>query len=183
MRTLTLPNGKKLQRNKKYGVGKQIANDLYFHKKYLDSFDFAPAVKQKISLLPSDFTFNIIRFNLKNKDCSFMDSPDFDSSFHPIIKASFKINSDNTSNQKIPKITGENPPIYHHRWLFVKDDYNGFNVDVDFKYSQLWSQTPNLISNKYGFLRHWEETSIPKILKFYQVKSLEHLIISKGGEK
>ena len=56
-----------------------------------------------------------------------MDSPDFDTSYFPIVKASFKVNSDNTFPKAQPRKSKDNPPIYHHRWLFVKDDYTGFD--------------------------------------------------------
>lgn len=98
-----------------------MGDNIYFHKDYIELFDFAERIKEFITYLPKNYDFNIIRFNLKNKDASFMFSPDFDTSFYPIVKTSLKINSDKTL-QKV-RDYGENAPIYHYRWVLVKDDY------------------------------------------------------------
>lgn len=177
MRIIITPSGSRIQRNKKYGVGKSVGNDIYFHKHYLECFDFANEITDKLSLIPSNFFFNIIRYNLKIRDISFIFSPNFLDSYFPIVSNSIKVKADNLIPEIKIKIRTfkNNPPIYHHRWLFVKDDFGGFNVETDFKWSKLWVKTPNLIPNRYGFLRHWVDISLPKILKFNNCKFLKDL--------
>ncbi len=177
MKVIKNSKGKTILRNKKYGVGKDILGNIYFHKAYINSFDFAEHIKTMIKRLPKNFTFNIVRFNKTNKDASFMNSPDFDSSFYPIVISSIKVNPDNS----ISPIRNyrNNLAIYHHRWLFVKDNYNKFSVETDFHFCKLWNRVPNLISNKYGHLNHWKNVSIPKILEFFKVKSLKELLEEK----
>ncbi len=48
-----------------------------------------------------------------------------------------------------------------------------------FKFCSLWSKTPALQSNKYGFLNHWENITLKKIFEFYQVDSIQELMKKK----
>ena len=33
---------------------------------------------------------------------------------------------------------GYSNTIYHHKWLFVKDDYTGFDIDESYEWSKEW---------------------------------------------
>ena len=56
--------------------------------------------------------------------------------------------------QESPK----NPLIYHHKWLFVKDDYKGFNVDESKQRSIDWKTklgVDRVLTSKIGRLSFW----------------------------
>ena len=77
MREIKTIKGTKLTRDKNYKIGKRVGNDIYFHKDYINEFNFTNEIRKKIALIPINYNFNIIRFNLKNRDASFINSPNF----------------------------------------------------------------------------------------------------------
>jgi hypothetical protein len=140
-------------------VGKKMGNDLYFHKKYVDEYidkDFYNELKNH---LPKEFKFNIIKYNKKNETISFINSPDFDTADEPIVSDSYKV----TKTGKVTKTKEKTPPqIYHHKWLFVKDNYRGFNVPNSIKRSKEWLEVSDKINmSKIGSKGYWEEEVIP----------------------
>jgi len=162
-----------IERSKRFGIGKPINSDLYFHKDYIDILPFKHEIEDKISVIPSNFIYTIIRFNTKNQSTSLMYSPCFNDQYHPPVLQSLTINSNFIPKPRTFKF---NPPIYHHRWTMVLDDFEGFNVQEDRLWSSLWSKTPFLDSRKYGKLKHWKEISLPKIFKHYKARSIEKII-------
>jgi len=58
------------------------------------------------------------------------------------------------------------PQIYHHKWLFVKDDYQGFDVDKSKERSAEWLQVSDRINmSKIGTLNYWEDEVLPLLKK------------------
>ena len=60
--------------------------------------------------------------------------------------------------------------IYHHKWLFVKDDYKGFNVDNSVKRSMAWlplrkeNKIKNVNWSSIGRQKTWDNV-VPHIPK------------------
>jgi hypothetical protein len=155
-------------------VGKQMRESIYFHKSYLHLFP--REVQDAVKFLPKNLEFNIIKFTPKENSISFILSPDFDESYHPKIVQSAKLN---LNNKSIPvKIFRykNNVKIYHHRWLFVKDEYEGFDVGKDKRWSDLWSRVPHLNHTKYGTLKYWESITLPRILTHYNAVNIEEAL-------
>jgi len=140
-------------------VGKKMGNDLYFHRMYADDYidkDFYNKLK---SYLPKDFDFNIIKYNEKNRTISFINSPDFNESDEPIVGDAMKVTEDgNTTLTRQKRI----PQIYHHKWMFVKDDYNRFDVDKSKERSARWLKISDKINmSKIGTKNYWEDVVLP----------------------
>jgi hypothetical protein len=143
----------------KFGVGKLIGGNLYFHKSYLEKlpmkiqFDVRNA-QEKIS---SNFNYVAIKYNMDGSDVSFIASPDFDSSNEPIVGISMKV----TSKGKVTTTPPSNDPlIWHHKWQWVMDDYQGFNVEESKLRSIEWKSklgTNKDISNRIGRLSFWNQ--------------------------
>ena len=55
------------------------------------------------------------------------------------------------------------PQIYHRNWLFVNDDYSGFNVDDSKNRSIEWLKIPNIEFNKIGYKNYWDMNIVPHI--------------------
>jgi len=144
-------------------VGKKMGNDLYFHKKYVDEYidkDFYNDLK---SHLPEGVEFNIIKYNDKNETISFINSPDFDTADEPIVSDAYKVTKEGTVSKTKEKST---PQIYHHKWMFVKDDYRGFSVPKSVDRSKKWLEVSDKINMaKIGSKGYWEDEVLPLLEK------------------
>ena len=118
-------------------VGKSIGGCVYFHHNYLNEMlgvlNIDP--KNRMCLLPGmfntlaahpNFKFNIVKYNPKKQTFTFINSPDFDTANEPVIAEYVRINYTNALTKYFPP--KKKPQIYHHKWMFVKDDYTGFDV-------------------------------------------------------
>lgn len=71
--------------------------------------------------------YEVIKYDKRKQTISFIQSPDWNSSNEPYVSYSVVINI-KTCKVKIIKGRKTNPQIYHHKWMFVADDYDGFDV-------------------------------------------------------
>jgi hypothetical protein len=168
--------GTKIQRNKKYGVGKTVRDNIFVHKKYENLLP--KRVQQAKKQIPKDFDYTIIKFNEKTGEVSFIKSEDFDEATEPIVGDSWKVRTDNSTYfWKSPR-----NQIYHHKWLFVKDDYprkkeGGFNVNEAFIRSKIWTLIPDIDHNRIGNKKYWENEILPQIKK---IKSMIKTGVKRG---
>lgn len=130
---------------KKYGlkryknnVGKGIGGFVYFHKNYIKEFpQWSDSIFNKMHYLPKDFQWNVIKYNEKNGSVTYINSPDFDISDEPKSMDNYTV--DNENNLKYYK-PPSSPTIWHHKWEWVKDDYNGFDVRDSKERSLYWNE-------------------------------------------
>ncbi len=132
------------ERDKEFGVGKRMGNNLYFHISYAEEilgkrkFNKAKKIaskiyKDKYNCLGNveigdneDEDVTVIKYNKKKNSISFIFCYGFNDDIEPAITGSICINL----NDETGKIISYNKdfPIYHHKWLMVKDTYKGFEV-------------------------------------------------------
>jgi len=130
------------ERDKEYGVGKRMGNDLYFHISYAEEilgkrkFSKAKKIASKVfkdkytclgevDIADTDGGVHVIKYNKKKNLVSFMFCAGFDYTLEPGITGSICVNL----NEETGKMRSYNDfPIYHHKWLMVRDDYKGFKV-------------------------------------------------------
>ena len=156
---LKTKQGSSIKRYKE--VGKKMGDDLYFHKMYVDEYVDLNFYNKLKSFLPEGFQFNIIKYNDKFKTISFINSPDFDRADEPIVGDAIKVREDGTITMTRQKRI---PQIYHHKWLFVKDDYKGFDINKSKKRSEEWLQVSDKINmSKIGTLNYWQDVVIPML--------------------
>jgi hypothetical protein len=120
----------------KNNVGKFIDKQLYVHKNYADEVIPSNLLKNSQRILEKkfpDFVYNSIMWNMKNNDIRFDESPDFDFSSEPKVGNYVSINLENKSIR-----VGKSDYIWHHKWLWVKDDYGGFDVEESKNWSKFW---------------------------------------------
>ena len=146
------------KRSKNYAVGKEIGGAIYVHKQYLPVLGVVP-LKAK-ELLPEDHSFVIVKHNLKNDAVSFIHSPDFDFADEPTVGDSIIVHPDGSTRKRKQ---AKDPEIYHHKWMFVKDDYQGFDVELSKARSKLWIDLPGLDKRKIGKKSYWEKNVIPQL--------------------
>ena len=116
-----------------YGVGKLIGGQLYFNEQYrYDVLDQAllDVVYDLESRIP--FKFSVIRWDIKNDEIVLIECPDFDTAREPVVGRMF--NQDYKESRFFKQ-------IYHHRWLFVKNNYEGFDVAESWEWSKTWLST------------------------------------------
>lgn len=147
--TLKTYKGSPIKRSK-YGVGKEIGGDIYVHKNYAteivpeDVWDFSLDVLE--SEYP-DYEFNCIRYSPKTQSVSFQEVPDFDTSREPKVGDYITVFPDGTIK------TGHSEYIFHHKWLWVKNDYKGFDVHDSWEWSRTWLNTLQETSDGNGIGR------------------------------
>lgn len=118
-------------------VGKQVGHSLYIHKLYADQvipkavLDTATEIMTRSN---PDFNYNSLMWDVKQKIVRFDEAPDFDRAQEPHVGEYVSVSLDG----KFPPRKGHSNSIWHHKWLWVKDDYTGFDVDKSKEWSKLW---------------------------------------------
>lgn len=147
-------------------VGKLVGKQLYVHKQYAHEVIETGLLSVATSVLEHDvvserlpnFKYNCIMFN--GGFIRFDSSPDFDTAREPHVGTYVTINLFKCACAGI----GTSNHIWHHKWLWVKDDYQGFDVELSKRWSQFWIGRFNEVAkgteksfkrqlNRYGILR------------------------------
>ena len=117
---------------------KKIGSTFYVHKSNIKEINSLiernelAAIDSATKKLPKNFSYDILKYDKKNKKVSFIQSPDWDTAREPLVGDSYTSNIFDI-NFKIIKSKGQ---IYHHKWMFVSDNYIGFNIEE----SKEWSK-------------------------------------------
>jgi len=119
----------------KYGVGKSIGGAIYVHKNYANQVVPPDIWKKAQELVPDEFKYNTIVYDPKKGLIRFDEAPDFDTAREPVPGWTLTVDYANYTAGKPKKYDS----IWHHKWLFVKDDYKGFNVKESKNWSKLWT--------------------------------------------
>lgn len=138
------------QRSKKYRVGKEIGGKIYVHYKYANKVIAMKDLYDAIMLLPSDFRYNCIMVERKKPYViRFDEAPDFDTAREPHPGDFIEVNIDTKEIRR-----GHSDMIWHHKWMWVDDDYDGFDVNESYEWSKQWTK---VITHPSGSKRIWEE--------------------------
>ena len=120
-------------------VGKNLGTAskpwVYFHRNYLEDamrtanisredYDKAETIL-KVSRPELFDRFNYIVYNADKHTITFGFSPDFDTAREPRAGEQLQVNYDTGKTQYNP----DKKAIFHHKWLWVEDDYRGFDHD------------------------------------------------------
>lgn len=154
------------KRYRPFGVGKFIGGNVYIHRQYehlLPQEEYSRVRK----LVPTVFNFTIIKFNLKTRAFTFIESPDFDTAHEPIVGDMIVCTPDVTSatwyKKRVILSSEYDPLIYHHKWLMVKDDYSGFNVEVSKARSVLWTSLTDVDKSRIGRRSYWRQFVLTRL--------------------
>lgn len=122
----------------KYGVGKQMGSQVYLHKDYVSDVIPKKVWENALKVLSdadSDFEYNCVMYDTKTGNVRFDEAPDFDESREPIVGDTITVKPDGTVKH------GHSNYIWHHKWLWVKNDYQGFDVNQSKAWSNKWLGT------------------------------------------
>ena len=148
--TLKTYKGSSIKRSNRYGVGKEIGGDIYFHRMYADRIvpaDILENAEQALEENYPGFEHNCIRYSPKTGAVSFQESPDFDTAREPIVGDYITVFPDGRIS------TGSSKYIFHHKWLWVDNDYPGFDVEQAWEWSRQWLNTLQETSDGNGIGR------------------------------
>ncbi|WP_345685943.1 DNA phosphorothioation-associated putative methyltransferase [Novipirellula caenicola] len=146
------------KRCSKLGVGKRIGGAVYVHRQYEDVLREAVATAK--ATLPSGFSYTVIKHNELNGNVSFIHCPDFDTADEPSTGDYAVVRSDGSI--KLHRALAD-PYIYHHKWLFVAEDYQGFDVAQSQKRSAAWMSLDNVDKSLIGRASYWNKEVVPRL--------------------
>jgi hypothetical protein len=145
-------------RCKKYSVGKQIGGAIYVHRIYKNLLPEPVEIASKY--IPTDFDYTVVKFVEKESCVSFVLCPEFDLADEPVVGDILRI--DSTGAIRFFSQQAD-PFIYHHKWLFVMDDYRGFDVERSKSRSISWLGLEGLDIKRIGRKSYWDFHVLPKL--------------------
>ncbi len=119
-------------------AGKEVSPQVYVHKDYAGQVVPAEALSKAEAVLSQeypDFNYNTIMYDRKSGVIRFDEAPDFDSAREPIAGNTVTVYPDGSTR------TGYSDSIWHHKWLWVDNDYEGFDVEDSWNWSKQWLNT------------------------------------------
>ncbi|QEG39345.1 DNA phosphorothioation-associated putative methyltransferase [Roseimaritima ulvae] len=146
------------KRCSKYRVGKRIGGAVYVHRDFEHVLGEPMAAAK--SRLPAGFEYTVVKHNETNGNFSFIHCPDFDESPEPSTGSYAVVKSDGVVKIR-PALS--DPFIYHHKWLFVDDDYRGFDVEESKRRSVEWMTLPNVDKSRIGRASYWNTHVVPQL--------------------
>lgn len=141
---------------------KKIGNALYAHC----STDFRESHEEMIQqakriMIGADMYNELLgsviyKMNFRDNVVTFIESEDFDSAREPQVGKAYVVNL-NTGKIKTIEPKGQ---IYHHKWMFVPEDYAGFDIEESKSWSEKWRSVfpvDRKISSRIGYKKYWVE--------------------------
>ena len=159
---------------KSYGKlqGKHVVYNHYIHKSLLPEMPIElhkeiNMLDKKLYFHNSDAIYNIIKIDTRKDTISFILSKEFDKMDEPCLDTVYVMKS--FGKMKVIDYTHRNKdniPVYHHKWMMVGGDYDGFDVKESYKRSEWWYNHPVVLDRKkkdrffkarVGMYGYWNE--------------------------
>ncbi len=103
--------------------------------------------------LPPNVAYTVVKYHEKTHVVSFVLSPDFDTNPEPVVGDTWSVAQDGSTRFHAQ---ARDPWIYHHKWLMVADDYQGFDVDASKARSAWWLTLPEIDRSRIGTSSYWK---------------------------
>ena len=149
---------------------KKIGGCIYMHismrtkvdEKIKNMIADAERVFRKVIGMKDFMEVEIVKVDVKNNKVSFIKSPDWDIAREPLVGDAYMIdlNENAPLRKRTVKITKSKGQIYHHKWMFVADDYQGFDIEESKKWSEKWQSVipaERGIKSRIGYKKYWDE--------------------------
>jgi hypothetical protein len=151
-KVLKTRKGSAIKRSK-FGVGKDIGGSLYVHILYVpdEMKQIVSDARAEVSIAHPTFNPNVVRIDYKKGSVAFYESEEFDSVNEPMAGNMVVVKDGVVSNPRLIK------QIWHHKWLWVGDDYKGFDVKKSFDRSAEWLDNDDIPFSKIGSKLKWNE--------------------------
>ena len=148
------------RRSAKFGVGKDIGGAVYVHCSYEDRL--GAVVQEAKANLPPDFQYHVVKYNYRTGAVSFVQCPNFDDAPEPTVGDIVTVSPEGTVLRRTQPL---DPEIYHHKWLFVDDNYTGFDVQESKRRSAVCLNLTGVDRRRIGRKSYWESHVVPRIEK------------------
>lgn len=152
---------------------KKVVNCYYFHwsdtekiqklfneeekKHILNALDLALDYCKKNDMF---LFWDVMKIDKKNLNITFIQCKDFDKEREPEITLCILVKKN--GEVKVMKGKGQ---IYHAKYMFVKENYDGFNIEESKKWYDTWNKIiPKEYKKNIGYKKNWIE-----ILKKYNL--------------
>ena len=146
------------RRSKRFGVGKEIGGAVYIHRAYEDRLGVV--IDHAKKHLPLTFAYDVVKLNIRTEAISFIECPDFDTIPEPSIGNVLIVDIDgNVRRRRQPR----DPEVYHHKWLFVAEDYEGFDVEASRRRSLEWICLDGLDRARLARRSYWDQYVVPQL--------------------
>lgn len=137
---------------------KKIGGAIYVHKSNMESLSLeemnlvSTRLEQILATEHRLVNFEIIK--IAGDSVSFIECEGWNTLREPIVGDAYNVKADGSI--KVTKKRENNPQIYHHKWMFVADDYDGFDVEKEKEWSKKWqSVVPKGLSSSLGSQENW----------------------------
>jgi len=150
MKKLKTEKGSTIARSQ-HGVGKWIGGALYVHKNYIPD-QYLPLLLtmiQKWNPTEQLGDWNLVKIYPAEGQVTFYTCSEFDTVAEPAVGTYITCRSDIMKK-------GTSKALYHHKWLWVGDDYHRFDVQQSFERSEAWLRIPKINFAKIGNANHWK---------------------------
>jgi len=145
-------------RSARLGTGKEIGGAVYVHRRY-EGVLGAIVAKAK-NRIPKDFEYHVVKYNYRTETVSFIQCFDFDDAPEPTVGDILYVDRFGVLRRRQQPA---DPEIYHHKWLLVSDDYEGFDVDESRQRSLRWLQLQDVELSRIGRKSYWERCVLPRL--------------------
>ena len=115
-------------------VGKQVGKQLYVHRKYAVLVVPAEKLVAAGKVFNKAYPFDAVMYDAEKNIVRFDEAPNFDTAREPKVGRYFAVNLDTGEVKE-----GKSDSIWHHKWLWVQDDYTGFDVEESKAWSRKWA--------------------------------------------
>lgn len=135
-----------------YRIGKVIGGKVYMHIDYIDELPNPEQARIALAAVKG-IKPRTLSYDPMNVIYMFNEAPGFDKHSEPAPGRSVKVEMDGDDVESVgsPKDIKQ---IWHHKWMWVDDNYKGFNVNDSYQWSKKWAAK---ISNPSGSLRVWKQ--------------------------
>ena len=146
------------ERSRRFGVGKEIGHAVYVHRDYEDRL--GPAVAEAKRRLPDGAVYHIVKYNVRTQAVSFICCPRLDADPEPAVHEVLIVRPDGHLRRRTAPA---DPEIYHHKWLFVAEDYQGFDVAESQRRSSAWLGLADIDKSRIGRKSYWVRHVTPRL--------------------
>lgn len=118
-------------------VGKAMGSQIYFHKDYAEDIipaDLLKLVVEKLKENFPEFEFNCMMYDRKKNIVRFDEGADFDERTEPMVGWQVAVSREG----EVAKSKNSSKAVWHHKWLWVRDDYKGFDVEESKEWSRYY---------------------------------------------
>ena len=137
---------------------KKVMKSLYVHVSNLDELgkEYVEKVRKRESLIDG-FVYDVVKFDMDTENITFIECPEFDKVHEPLVERQYL-----TKKNGEKKLMPSKGQVYHKKYAFVSQDYQGFDMDAEKKRAEIYDELlkkheDTKIKSKIGYKKKWLE--------------------------